>query len=313
MTLQNKPWFNYKNQIKRLKNRNLIISNKKKAQKKLSNIGYYRLSGYWYVFRKKEQGTITNNFIDGTSFQDVMKLYTFDKKLRLLVLDALERIEISLRVDLSYYLGKKDILAYKDNTFFTSDFITNKQRKFNQKHKDAISAAARKKEDFIMHYDNHYDLNNLPIWVASEVWDFGGIVTLFNGLDSPYIDRITKKYNVLPTFFQRWLFSFLSLRNISAHHSRLWNKKLQSPPLPKNPHKPNWMKQIDSNETTKIYFHLCLLKFILLKINPNSKWYDRVIEHLESFPIFTHTSLVSRKLLGIPFSLNLRDHWNSIK
>ena len=132
-----KPWQSYQQQLNLLKSRGLVVSDEAKALEHLERIGYYRLSGYWYSFRERSEvccpleaivgrkykkgqtdKLVLDAFKQGAAFSHAVDLYVFDKKLRLLVLDALERIEIAIRVDVAYTLGQKDPFAYLKPTFF---------------------------------------------------------------------------------------------------------------------------------------------------------------------------------------------------
>ncbi|WP_288639090.1 Abi family protein [Comamonas kerstersii] len=125
MTGYAKPWTSYADQLRILQQRGMQVSDVAKALEYLGRIGYYRLSGYWHDMRQWQcdangQRVVLDQFKPGTQFQDVVAL--FDKRLRLLVLDALERIEIALRVDLSYRLGQKGPFAYLDPANFNACF-----------------------------------------------------------------------------------------------------------------------------------------------------------------------------------------------
>jgi len=117
MSTYNKPYRTFEQQLELLKSRGLEVTNDSVALEYLRRLGYYRLSGYWYPCRKlipfpahqskpvrpqREDG-----FMSGARFQDAVELYVFDKKLRLLILDAIERVEVAFRVDIAYLLGKK--------------------------------------------------------------------------------------------------------------------------------------------------------------------------------------------------------------
>src|SRR5690242_9811884 len=106
MTTYSKPYLSLPQQLALLESRGMQISDKPKALSYLERIGYYRLSAYWYPYRvpkiirlsdgsTEERGDGT--FKTGTEFSQIIDLYVFDKRLRLLMLDALERIEIALR------------------------------------------------------------------------------------------------------------------------------------------------------------------------------------------------------------------------
>ena len=132
-----KPWQGVAEQLSTLQARGLLVSDSNKALSYLQRIGYYRLSGYWFAFRErsglccaleafahagakpKTQTLVLDAFKHGATFQNAVDLYVFDKQLRLLVGDALERIEVALRVDASHTMGQLDPFAYLKGDFFT--------------------------------------------------------------------------------------------------------------------------------------------------------------------------------------------------
>lgn len=89
-------------QVSLLESRGLIIPVKPDAGFYLSQINYYRFAAYCLPFEKDHA---THQFKYGTSFDDVLNQYVFDRELRLLVLDAIERIEVSLRTKMAYHLS----------------------------------------------------------------------------------------------------------------------------------------------------------------------------------------------------------------
>ena len=125
-----KPWTSYEEQLDQLVSRGMQVGDRGLALDYLERIGYYRLSGYWFAFRERsgpivllgEGGTkprkiktdtlLFDQFKAGATFQNAVDLYVFDKQLRLLTMDALERIEIALRVDVSHVQGRLDKFSY---------------------------------------------------------------------------------------------------------------------------------------------------------------------------------------------------------
>ena len=139
-----KPWTCYADQLSILQQRGMQVSNPAKALEYLERIGYYRLSGYWYDMRQWHRNAagrrvVTDQFKHCTGFQNVVALYVFDKRLRFLVLDALERIEIALRVDLSYRLGRKGAFAYQDAAHFNTTFTQKKKKSGRTAHEEWLS------------------------------------------------------------------------------------------------------------------------------------------------------------------------------
>ncbi len=112
-----KPHKEYSELVELLVSRGMIIDDKIYAEKKLSQVGYYRLSGFWHIARKQNpDNTLSEYFLDGILFEDVYKLYIFDKRLRLLLLDIIERLEINIRTIIAHELGRNNPLAYEDHS-----------------------------------------------------------------------------------------------------------------------------------------------------------------------------------------------------
>lgn len=306
-----KPWKSYQEQLDMLIRRGLAVTDDAKALQYLERIGYYRLSGYWYPFRERsgvvcplEKPThrkalkkgdtdylILDTFKLGASFQCAVDLYVFDKKLRLLTLDALERIEIGLRVDISHTLGKADPFAYlKPECLFEGfsqqlDQETGLTRHHQWLEKQA-GLIARSKEVFILHNKKKYGLP-LPIWVACEIWDFGTLSTLFDGMKPEDQDAIASRYSVNNGWvFATWLRSLNYLRNVCAHHSRLWNRNMVDQPKLPTDKSLAWVDHFLDNphRCARPFLLLCIAKHLLATINPSSSWWQRLKRLLGNFP-----------------------------
>ena len=94
-----KPPLTYNAQLDLLITRGLRVVDRVTALGYLRNISYYRLSAYYLPFKQNEE------FKPNTCVEDIINLYTFDRKLRLLVMDAIESIEIALRSQIIYHLS----------------------------------------------------------------------------------------------------------------------------------------------------------------------------------------------------------------
>ena len=79
------------NLVNLLESRGLQICDRNKAIQYLDNIGYYRLSAYMYPLLKMPK--TAHLYKEGSTFEKVMMLYRFDKKLRLLMFNEIEKIE----------------------------------------------------------------------------------------------------------------------------------------------------------------------------------------------------------------------------
>lgn len=122
-----KKWQSFKDQVATLESRGMIFEDKAKAEYILSQVNYYRLSGYWYSFRIMLLDNLrSDDFIEGTKFDDVINIYLFDKQLRLLCLQALENIEMSLRTNIAHMLGRISPTAHLNPDNFNQRFIESK-------------------------------------------------------------------------------------------------------------------------------------------------------------------------------------------
>ncbi|NKB47066.1 MAG: abortive phage resistance protein [Legionellales bacterium] len=289
-----KPWKSITEQLALLESRGLLVDNKAAALDYLMRIGYYRLSGYWYPLRKidKEASSQqtrpirTDYFVPDSHFEDVVKLYVFDKKLRLLALDALERIEMAIRVDVAHLLGAKEPCAHENPVCLHGNFAKKKKTKGQNKGKtkhqlwldkyNAMLHRARR-EPFIEHHRNKYN-GRLPVWVAIEVWDFGLLSHLFDGMQYADKNQISKKYNLADgAILAKWLRSLNFIRNVSAHHSRLWNINV----LELSPRPSTW----PGMKNTRPFMYFAMMAHLLAVICPNSSWTHRCIELLRDYPV----------------------------
>lgn len=295
-----RPWRSFSDQLALLKSRGLVATDDAAALRYLERIGYYRLSAYWYpfrVFRHQQdpasgviQTVRTDEFIPNTQFLDAVELYLFDKKLRLLVLDALERIEVAIRVDMAYLLGERDRFAHHDVAHFHPGFASRAGRSgktaFGIWHEKYAGLVGRSKEDFVKHYRAKHG-PDLPIWVAIEVWDFGVMSQLFAMMKVADQQKIATKYG-MPDWkvFQSWLRSLNYLRNLVAHHSRLWNRNvIDQPKIPARGVLP-WCDGFigKADLIAKPFLLLAISRHLVMRICPGTEWPQRVKAHMLDFP-----------------------------
>jgi abortive infection bacteriophage resistance protein len=296
-----KPWVSYNDQLKILKDRGMLVDNELAALSYLERVGYYRLSGYWYPLRVYDNAVSEIHkmpvrkdvFLPESHFENVVGLYVFDKKLRLLALDALERIEMALRVDVAYLLGKKDPLAHENPACFHGNFtkkiIENGRDKGKTQYElwfDKYSSHLQRsrKEAFVQH--NFAEYGALPIWVAIELWDFGLLSKLFAGMQYADQQLIAVKYGAKDgRSFAQWLRSLNYIRNISAHHSRLWNVNIVE--IASTPS--SWTNELNNKRP---FFYFCIIQTLLKVICPNSSWGERFKNVLKmDFPRLTNKAV----------------------
>jgi abortive infection bacteriophage resistance protein len=290
-----KPWCSFSDQLQQLQARGLQVDDSAAALDYLERLGYYRLSGYWYPLRGIDKAASVargkairlDTFVADSRFEDVVRLYVFDKKLRLLALDALERIEMAVRVDVAHLLGQRDPRAHENPACLHGNFAKRvipkgpdagktQHQVWLAKYRALLKRAH--KEPFVAHNQQQY--GTLPIWVAIEVWDFGLLSKLFAGMQFADQQTIAALYGAPDgQAFAQWLRSLNFIRNVSAHHSRLWNiNVLEYSTVPAM-----WPAQLNS---ARPFFYFCLMQQLLSMICPNSSWGQRFVTLLgNDFPV----------------------------
>ena len=232
MEVFNKPPLTYEKQVELLLSRGLIVTDRKRAERHLANISYYRLSAYMLPYKKKEDGIIIDAFKEGTTWDDIYDLYVFDRKLRLLVFDAIERLEVAIRTQIIYQLSHKYGSHWQDNahifnpprevTLRDGRTITIDVYREIQSHiKEQLHS--NRAEVFIQHYHNKYGTpENPPSWMSVEIMYFNHLSKICTGLKNRAdINGIASYFALPPKTFCSWLHTMNYVRNICAHHSRL--------------------------------------------------------------------------------------------
>lgn len=285
------------------------------AQACLERIGYYRLSGYWYPFResrsvvhpitgaplfdpvtRSQQVIVEDGFRPGSTFQQVMDLYVFDKRLRLIFLDAIERIEVALRVDVALLLGKRSPSAHRDSQEFNPRFtrIDSRGQSGHDKWLDRLDESFRKsKEEFVTHFKLKYPSQHPPIWIAIELWDFGMLSFGLDGLKLADQTQIAGKYGLRPSLLIGFARNLNNIRNICAHHSRLWNRSPADRIALPRPGEITDLDHLvsDLNAYSRIYASAAVMQHFLAIINPSTRWAERLSAHLKTLPAFNGINL----------------------
>lgn len=301
--LYNKPPLSFSQQLGNWRNRGLIVNDTSRAIKYLSYISYYRLSAYALPFQQ-----IKDHFNTGTTFDDILELYVFDRKLRLLTLDAIERIEVALRAQFIYQLSHfyKNSHWQDDPALFNSQTYKNK---FGHLITNNVYGEIQKiindhcnskyPEVFIDHYLNKYTSPiTPPSWMAIELLTMGQLSRLFNALKSNSDKTlIASEFSIHYKVFENWLHALSYGRNLCAHHSRFWNRDFViQPMIPHKLSKP-WLDSSIKNNRRCFYF-LSVIKYFLNIINPTSDFKS----HLEK--LISEHPKVPIKFLGIPTDSN---------
>ncbi|MGA0568374.1 Abi family protein [Rathayibacter sp. KR2-224] len=297
-----KPWQSVEDQINRLADRGVQIGDRERAAALLREVGYYRLTGYLYPFRQSEtylddedrtRVRVLNEYQAGTHIEDAARLLDFDRQLRMLVLEAVERIEIALRMQLGYTLGRYSPFAHEDPALFVSSFTTRVAPDDTTQASTQELWLARVKERqnssdeaFVAHFREKYE-GRMPIWALTEILELGHIARLYAGLRNDVATEIATSFSV-PTkrLMASWIATVNYVRNIAAHHARLFNRKLVTAPRRPRPTAVPLLAHLSQEEAPKqfgVYSALAVMAYLLESIHPGD-WAQRVKTLLKSFP-----------------------------
>ncbi|GAA1602452.1 Abi family protein [Kribbella hippodromi] len=288
MTVYTKPHLTFTDQVALLKSRGLVITNEAEAEHLLSTIGYYRLSGYWYSYRRQlGQASRDDQFVEGTTFRQVVRLYDADRRLKLQVLRAIERVEIALRVLVAFTLGKRGPYAHLDVRDLDGRFTRSDHGQpstYDRWLRKVLAAQSRSSEDFVLHFQHKYD-GKLPIWVVTEILDFGSMSHLFQGLQSADRNEIAHRLGVLDqraagngAALANWLRVLNYVRNVCAHHARLWNRNLANQLAPSHLRSIPDLQHLIGRDVThsRVYSTLCIVAFLLARLGQESRWAEQI-------------------------------------
>ncbi len=287
-----KPALTYDQQIELLLARGLAIPDRERALHWLKRKGYFRLSAYFVPF--KIYGT--DQYTPGSTFTDVIKLYKFDAHLRLLMIKAIDRVEVALRASITYHFAHVlGPFGYTDAAHFTP-FVPSPGAGIAATGFDHVflmkrieTEVTQSKEEFVRHYVTKYTSEvHLPIWMLTELMPFGMLSKMTEGVKKSLRKQIAKDFGIAQSQLTSWMETLTYIRNICAHHSRLWNRELSL--------KPELLKEwkVDGISNTRIYCVFMVLDHILRHASPRSRWKDMLMISILENP---HIDL---KAMGFP-------------
>lgn len=320
-----KPWLSLDEQVSRLSERGIDVGSHDQATALLRAIGYYRLTGYLYPFRRSEQVAeatghtrtrILSEYVAGTSLEDAARIIDFDRRLRLSVMDGVERIEIAVRMQVGYVLGHRSPFAHLDPASFTSSFTNafedaeTGDRK-RSKHEEWLRRVEERRdgsdEAFVAHFREKHD-GQMPIWALTEILELGHLARLYSGVNQWDAQEIAEAFGV-PTkrLMASWLASLNYVRNVAAHHARLFNRKLQYAPARPAKGTVPVLDHLRDEHTSKsihgVYNALAVIAYLLRSIESDTDWCQRLVALVQTFP-------ASHSLT--PMSLGLPDGWTAL-
>jgi abortive infection bacteriophage resistance protein len=220
-----KPAFTTEQHLLHLRGKGLQINDEATFVKELEGIGYFRLLGYLFPFRKSHAD---HTFRAGTTDFDVISHYHFDCELRELVMGAVSLLEVAFKAR----FGNLTALAMGPH-WYLNDENFNDRNLHSQFLSYVSDHCSKTSERFVGEYRRKYSNPVLPpIWMVMELISFGELVNLFQNLkDNDTKKEIARFWGQPERILVSWLKSMNFVRNCCAHHSRLWNRRLPLKPI----------------------------------------------------------------------------------
>lgn len=222
-----KPVLTVADSVQRLKNKGLTVASDHDAEHFLRAVGYFRFRGYALPFMQAAPADFphgSRQFQPGTRFEQIQQLYEFDRALRSLVMDQVDRIEVAVRATILQELNTRfGTHWYLDFTKQVFKEASDQAKWFGEVAKDVDRS---KNQPFIMHYQSTYTSPRLPpSWAVAECLSFGKWSTLYKQLAHGK-SAIASVFGLSAPVLESWLHSLNTLRNACAHHGRIWNRVL---------------------------------------------------------------------------------------
>ena len=275
-----KPAKTYADQIALLQSRNMSFRQIADAPHFLANISYYRLKGYWW---EMQDNRVNHHFVNGSFFEDVIDLYNFDRHFRLIVFNAIERIEISLRTKLIYHLSH----GYGPEWYLNPSLFDNPKEFALFVSKVYLDMGRSSEEFMVKHFQNH-PTEHPESWKSLEVLTLGSLSKLYQNIKHqlPEKNTISREFGLYnQKYLTSWLISITVIRNIIAHHSRLWNRVLINKyDWPTSTPKTLLSYIPDNNQRRKIFPLLSAILYMNNEISPGNSIKQELIELFNKFP-----------------------------
>lgn len=261
-----------------------------------------------------------DEFIEGAKLDHALSLYAFDQKLRAVLMQGVEALEVSLRVQVAYRLGQVDAFAHLDGGALDPSATSEpssadpSETKYEAwlRHYDRRCEESRN-EDYVRHFHEKYD-GELPVWVATELLDFGLLVRLIQFLPKPVLNQVSRHFGVNRAYdFVSWCRSLNVVRNHCAHHARLWNRVFPYPPARVHANRVvetlKHLQDVGEADTARVYYMAALLAGLIRTTDPQTNWhrtFRTVVQKFPQVPNYTPEST-----MGFPNGWADLDLWKS--
>lgn len=275
-------------QLQHLSDKGLHIADESMVLHHLGRVNYHRLKGYWTDLL---DSSAIRCFREGVEFEDIIVRYKLDKALRSMLFSALETIEVALRTKMIYHLSYKfGCMFYEKAELFDNPV-------FHRKHLiDLRGEFMRSNEGLVKHYKRKYGIwkdnqcmtlsQSPPSWVIFELASFGTLSKLYKNLQHqlPEKSLIANEFGLNShSELASWLEALVYLRNLVAHHARLWGRKIVKQPKILQKTKNPWLKStLNEQASCKPYLLISILAYLCQALGDEDGFTKQVLELMKS-------------------------------
>ena len=299
LPLYQKPWLSLDDQVYQLQSRGMVIADKQVATDFLRHVNYYRFSGFCLAFESSR-----HQFHKGVTFEQVKHAYDFDRTLRDIVTEALEIVELDFRCAVAYHFGNQyGAFGHREtaNFFRKFDHVKWMNKLYNE--------AMRSKERFVTHFKTTYSgFPDIPVWVVTEIMSFGALSHMCKGMLKCDKKIIAQRYNLQPLDWVSWLHHLTYVRNLCAHHGRLWDRILSI--KPQLPHAKVWQQPYMPGNN-RLFTTLMILNYIMVRcpavVAFATEWRSRVEKLIANPPAVANAT----QLMGLAANWQTHPLWKS--
>lgn len=281
----------FEEQLSILENRHMIVEDREEALKILSRTNYYRLTAYALQFKAND------DYNKNITFNEMYDLYKFDKKLRSLLREVLESIEISVRTFIAYHLSIKYKVSdiHRDSSIFKDVRLhIGYDDEYGVHHTGLLEELnheinKNRKEPLVRHHIKKYN-RSFPTWAIVEIMSFGMLSRMYANLNIKDQKEISRNgFNTNNNLMESWLLNLAYVRNICAHYGRIYNKKMAIQPMV---HSKYSKENIEKN---KVFSSILAIKELTI----NTEEWGVFKEELEGL-IKEYDNTLDLNLIGFP-------------
>lgn len=281
-----------------LKGRGLSFTDEEKAVNYLTNIGYFRLSAYLRPLYKEPKSA--HVFKDEATFEKAMFMYRFDRKLRILLFNEIEKIEVAIRSAMSNTVTNElgDVFWMTDRNNFSN------QRFFDETLNIITGELAKTKEEFILHFKGTYNNPYPPAWMIAEILPLGVICKIYQNLKKENLKKkIARQFGLNVPVMSSWILVLGNLRNYCGHHSRIWNREIAITPSELRNSAYNWI-DITKTDNRRLYCRISMIKYFLCSVSPENTFKTKLKELFAKYPT------IDKAAMSFPDDWESEPLWN---